>query len=83
MVAAVTGVPAATRLVERNSAPPAWLVTASCGIATTDEPSDDGAALKKRADEAQYRAKATGRKSEPKRSVVTVEDGEQQIVNPS
>jgi diguanylate cyclase (GGDEF)-like protein len=58
-------------------------LTASCGIATTNNPNEDGGALKKRADEAQYRAKATARKSEPKQSIVTVEDGEQQIVNPS
>jgi diguanylate cyclase (GGDEF)-like protein len=55
-------------------------LTASCGIATTDSPNEDTDALKKRADDAQYRAKAVAHKSEPRASVVAVEGDEPQIV---
>lgn len=55
-------------------------LTASCGIATTDNPNEDGGALKQRADESQYRAKEVAHQTEPRPSVIAVEGGEPQIV---
>jgi diguanylate cyclase (GGDEF)-like protein len=57
------------------------VLTASCGIASTSDPTAEGEAIKNRADKAQYRAKDVARHApEPKPSVIAVEDGAPEIV---
>lgn len=51
-------------------------LTASCGSASTTDPNEDAAALLKRADDAEIRAKNKSRESMPRASAVAIGDGE-------
>jgi diguanylate cyclase (GGDEF)-like protein len=57
-----------------------FALTASCGVVVANEPAADAQVLKKRADEAQYRAKAEAKKLSPRLSAIVVEDRAPELV---